>query len=138
MSSTSKTASTACPCGSGASYTNCCQRYHAGTPAPDAEALMRSRYTAFVLRLEDYLRQSWHPDTCPAELHLDEEPAPQWLGLEVKKHQTQDADHATVEFVARFRIQGRGQRLHEISRFVRQDGHWRYLDGDFPEKSKKQ
>jgi SEC-C motif-containing protein len=90
---------------------------------------MRSRYSAYVLKLEDYLLATWHPDTRPAELDLAADDS-KWLGLEVKKHAAQDASHATVEFVARYRIAGRGYRLHEISRFVREDGSWFYLDGD--------
>ncbi len=90
---------------------------------------MRSRYSAYVLKLEDYLLATWHPDTRPAELDLAADDS-KWLGLEVKKHTVQDASHATVEFVARYRIAGRGYRLHEISRFVREDGSWFYLDGD--------
>lgn len=89
---------------------------------------MRSRYTAYVLKLADYLQASWHPSTRPASLNLDEDgSSPKWLGLEVKRHTVLDADHAHVEFVARCRIGGRAQRLHEISRFVRENGHWFYL-----------
>jgi len=90
---------------------------------------MRSRYTAYVLGDEAYLRATWHPDTCPADLQLD--PATKWLGLEVRAHRPIDADHAEVEFVARYRVQGRGARLHERSRFVRDaQGRWLYVDGD--------
>jgi SEC-C motif-containing protein len=74
----------ACPCGSGRVLDECCGRYHAGEAAPDAEALMRSRYSAYVLGLEDYLRATWHPSTCPATLDLCTPPLPQWRGLEVK------------------------------------------------------
>ncbi len=76
----------------------------------------------------DYLRSSWHASTRPAELSL--EPGVKWLGLEVKRHRAIDADHAEVEFVARSRAGGRGQRLHETSRFVREGGRWFYVDGD--------
>ncbi len=89
---------------------------------------MRSRYSAYVLKLEDYLLATWHPDSRPSELHLAADDS-KWLGLEVKKHAQQDDTHASVEFVARYRIAGRGHRLHEISRFVRADGRWFYLDG---------
>jgi len=119
-----------CPCGSGRAYANCCGRYHAGEAEPSAEALMRSRYSAYVLKLVDYLRATWHPDTCPADLDLDSEPAPKWLGLDVRRHQQTDVDHATVEFVARWREAGKGRRLHETSRFVRNgEGRWVYVDG---------
>ena len=89
---------------------------------------MRSRYSAYVLKLEDYLLATWHPDSRPSELHLAADDS-KWLGLEVKKHAQQDDTHASVEFVARYRIAGRGHRLHEISRFVREDARWFYLDG---------
>ena len=97
-------------------------------PATDAEALMRSRYSAFVLERADYLRATWHASTCPAQLDLD--PAAKWLGLEVRAHHRVDADHAEVEFVARFRVAGRAVRQHERSRFVREQGCWWYVDGD--------
>lgn len=93
---------------------------------------MRSRYSAYVLQRESYLLTSWHIGTRPAALALDQQqPPPTWLGLELRQHARQDDDHATVEFVARFRVGGgRAERLHETSRFVREDGHWYYLDGD--------
>ena len=96
----------------------------------DAESLMRSRYAAYVLGLTDYLLATWHPATRPARLDLDQVPAPKWLGLEVKGLELVDADHAWVEFVARYRLGGRGQRLHEKSRFAREAGRWYYVDGD--------
>ena len=121
-----------CPCGSGRTLQACCGRYHAGElagQAPDAEALMRSRYSAFVLDRLDYLLASWHPDIRPASIEPNE-PGLRWLGLEVKRHQRQDADHATVEFVARSKLGGRAHRLHEVSRFERIDGRWYYRDGN--------
>ena len=90
---------------------------------------MRSRYSAFVLDDLPYLMDTWHPDTRPAQLDPNP-PDLKWLGLQIKRHQQQDADHATVEFVARCRQAGRATRLHEISRFVRIAGHWLYLDGE--------
>ncbi len=98
--------------------------------APDAERLMRSRYSAFVLDQADYLRQTWHPSTRPPSLAF--EPGLRWLGLQVLNHQVIDDRHASVEFVARSKLGGRAHRLHEISRFVREDGHWFYLDGRDP------
>ena len=126
-----------CPCGRlGAAkrplaYGQCCGRYiedFAATPALDAEALMRSRYSAFVLGRSAYLLATWHVSTRPPLLELDG--AAKWLGLEVRSHQLLDADHAEVEFVARCREAGRAQRLHERSRFVREQGRWWYVDGD--------
>jgi SEC-C motif domain protein len=124
--------SSACPCGSALAYAACCGRLHAGPgrlQAPSPEALMRSRYSAFVLGLTDYLLDTWHPDTRPASLEPDP-PGLKWLGLEVRRHALQDADHGTVEFVARSKLGGRAHRLHEISRFVREGGRWFYRDGD--------
>ena len=89
---------------------------------------MRSRYSAYVLQLEDYLLATWHASTRPAALNLAAAPQPKWLGLEVKAQAAAD-DAATVEFVARCRVGGRAQRLYENSRFVREDGRWYYLDG---------
>jgi SEC-C motif-containing protein len=125
-------AATPCPCGSTRPYGACCGRYHAGPlhlQAPDAAALMRSRYTAYVLGLRDYLLDTWHPSTRPAELELDP-PELRWLGLDVRRHEAIDADHARVEFVARSKLGGRAHRLHEISRFVREEGRWFYVDGE--------
>jgi SEC-C motif-containing protein len=121
-----------CPCNEKLSYPSCCGRWHAGTPAPTAEALMRSRYSAYVLGLEDYLLATWHPDTRPASLGLaGQSPRPTWLGLTVKRHENPTPDTAVVEFVARVRIGGgRAERMHEVSRFVRENGHWLYVDGD--------
>ena len=124
-----------CPCGrtdargKASAFDDCCGRYlDHDTPAPDAESLMRSRYSAFVLERVAYLQSSWHASTRPADLTL--EPGVKWLGLEVRAHRVIDADHAEVEFVARSRVAGRGQRLHETSRFVREGGRWFYVDGD--------
>ncbi len=119
----------ACPCGRSAAFAACCGRY-IGTqvPAPDAESLMRSRYTAFVRGDAAHLLATWHASTRPATLEPDV--GVRWLGLAVKRHTPIDATHAEVEFVARSRVQGRGQRLHERSRFVRDNGWWLYVDGD--------
>lgn len=127
------TPSAPCPCRLPTTlprYADCCGRFHAaGAIAPDAEALMRSRYSAYVLGLSDYLLATWHASTRPASLEPD--PASlKWLGLDVRRRVTVDADHASVEFVARSKLGGRAHRLHEISRFVREDGRWYYVDGD--------
>jgi SEC-C motif-containing protein len=124
-----------CPCGSGSTFDQCCGRHlDQGAPAPTAEALMRSRYSAYVRLREDYLLATWHPTTRPPQLGLTDEAPTKWLGLEVRRHEQQDADHATVEFVARYKIDGRAHRLHEVSRFVREDGRWLYVSGDVAEK----
>ena len=89
---------------------------------------MRSRYSAYVLGDIPYLLATWHGSTAPGELDL--QPL-KWLGLEVR-HALQEGDAGVVEFVARFRDLSRGgkaDRLHELSRFVREGGRWYYVDG---------
>ena len=93
---------------------------------------MRSRYSAYVLGLEPYLLATWHASTRPTALDLDKETSPRWLGLDIKRHQATGPDSAVVEFVARYKTGGRAHRLHERSRFVREDGRWYYVDGEFP------
>ncbi|MBX3611220.1 MAG: SEC-C domain-containing protein [Hydrogenophaga sp.] len=119
-----------CPCGLNRAFADCCGRY-IGThvPAPDAESLMRSRYSAFVRGDAAYLQATWHARTRPASLTL--EPGVKWLGLDVRDHRVIDAEHAEVEFVARSRLAGRATRLHERSRFVREGGRWFYVDGEW-------
>jgi SEC-C motif-containing protein len=126
-----------CPCGRQAdkralAYAQCCGRYldhFDGAPAPDAESLMRSRYTAFVLERADYLTATWHTSHRPASIEFD--PGVKWLGLEVRGHRQMDDTHAEVEFVARQKSPGGpAVRLHECSRFVREAGRWFYVDGD--------
>ena len=90
---------------------------------------MRSRYAAYVLDRLGYLRETWHPDTRPADLG-PHEPGLRWLGPEVREHRRLDEDHATVRFVARSKLGGRAFRLSENSRFVREGGRWFYVDGD--------
>jgi len=124
---------TPCPCGS-PDYARCCGRFHAGVIADSAEQLMRSRYSAYVFGLGEYLGATWHPDTRPATVDVDStaSKATRWLGLAVKRHAS-DGDQAIVEFIARYRVGGASaQRLHEISRFERMDGRWYYIDGEFP------
>jgi SEC-C motif-containing protein len=121
----------ACPCGSGRDLAACCGRYLDGTEAPaTAEMLMRSRYTAFALGNMPYLLGTWHASTRPASLSLNEQPAPKWTGLEVLRHAQQDDSHAIVEFIARYKVNGRAGKMHETSRFVKENGHWFYVDGD--------
>jgi SEC-C motif-containing protein len=94
---------------------------------------MRSRYSAFCLDLPEYLERSWHSSTRPGHTTTENEPVkPRWIGLRIKRHETIDDDHALVEFAARYKVGGRVFVLHEISRFVRENGHWFYVDGVFP------
>ncbi|GLY57350.1 MAG: YchJ family protein [Cellulosimicrobium funkei] len=132
-----------CPCLSGDTYGSCCGRYHAGLrPGPDgaapgphaptAEALMRSRYSAFAVGDADYLRATWHPSTRPADLDLDDDV--EWRRLDVVRTEAGGPFDTTgvVEFVAHHRSRtdpaDRG-RLHEVSRFVREGDRWSYVDG---------
>ena len=125
-----------CPCGRMDStsrvcaYGQCCGRWLESTvPAPDAESLMRSRYSGFVLEREAYLLSTWHPAERPGGVEF--EPGVKWLGLDVRSHTQQDANHAQVEFVARQKpASGSAVRLHERSRFVLENDHWLYVDGD--------
>jgi SEC-C motif domain protein len=94
--------------------------------APTAEALMRSRYTAHVLGLSAYLLDTWHPRTRPTMI-APQPPGLRWIGLEVRRHTLLDDEHATVEFIARNKLGGRAERLHETSRFERVDGRWLYV-----------
>ncbi|MBM0239066.1 SEC-C domain-containing protein [Micromonospora sp. ATA32] len=118
-----------CPCGSGLPYGECCHRLHRGeATAATAEALMRSRFSAFAVRDIDYLLRSWHSSTRPARLRLD--PGQQWSRLDIV-----DTDRGglfdtigVVEFRAHYREAGRPGTLDERSRFVREDGRWVYLD----------
>ncbi|MFC8145093.1 YchJ family protein [Streptomyces paradoxus] len=118
-----------CPCGLPEPYEACCGRYHSGAvAAPTAEALMRSRYCAFVKGDAGYLLRTWHPRTRPGTLELD--PGMRWTGLEVLGTSGGSAFHSagTVEFRASYR----GGSLHERSSFERVDGAWVYVDGEFP------
>lgn len=93
---------------------------------------MRSRYTAYVMGAYAYVRETWHSSTRPLQLDLDFQPSPTWLGLDIRRHVVTGPDTAIVEFIARYRLAGRAERQHEVSRFVREDGRWYYVDGDFP------
>jgi SEC-C motif-containing protein len=127
-----------CPCGTGRSFSGCCEPFIEGDGTPEtAEALMRSRYTAYSLGREDYLRVTWHPTTRRNDLDLDE--SVKWLGLKIVR--TQDGGpgdrEGQVELVARCKIGGRAHRLHEVSRFVRRSGRWFYVNGEMVTSSSK-
>lgn len=103
---------------------------------------MRSRYTAYTLCDQPYLLATWHSSTRPAALQLARDGAarghasraspPQWIGLEVKRAAATGASSAIVEFVARHKTGGRAQRMHEVSRFVCEDGRWFYVGAEMP------
>ena len=111
-------------------YVACCGEYIEGNlVAPDAQSLMRSRYSAFVLEMADYLLSTWHSSQRPASLEF--EAGVKWLGLQVQNHTVVDATHSEVTFVARQRDStGRAIRLHERSHFVSEKGYWYYVGGD--------
>jgi SEC-C motif-containing protein len=119
-----------CPCGAPAQYPACCGRYLEADLLPDTpEALMRSRYVAYVLGRADYLLRTWHPSARPPTLALEGESV-RWLGLQVRRVEAGGPGdrHGIVEFVARYKVGGRAHRLHESSRFVHEEGRWFYVD----------
>lgn len=127
---TSPSGSPNCPCGSGLSYSECCQPYHQGKPAPTPEALMRSRYTAYVRHEVDYLLATWHASTRPAR--MDSGSGPDWRLLRILT----DSEHARegqVHFRATFRDTGGWGYLEEQSRFRRENERWYYLEGTVTE-----
>lgn len=120
-----------CPCGSNDNYDECCGLYHSGKGfAPTAEKLMRSRYSAFVTKSEDYLMNTWHPSKRPKNLDLAQDET-KWLSLEIvstDKGQEKDYD-GSVEFIASFEHDGQVHKLHELSKFVKKNNRWLYRDG---------
>ncbi|MGR8952980.1 MAG: YchJ family protein [Gammaproteobacteria bacterium] len=120
-----------CLCGSGRAYHECCRTYHrADAVPPTAESLMRSRFTAYALRDADYLRKTWDSGKCPENIDFSRETAV-WQRLEIvdaKKGGPQD-DKGVVEFRAYYLQDGEECVLHEVSRFIKKDGRWFYLDG---------
>ena len=119
-----------CPCGTGDTYGDCCGPAHRQSrPAPTAEALMRSRFSAFALGDADYLLASWHPSTRPD--HLDLDPRVRWYRLDVTATHAGGPfdDRGTVAFVAHHRSPGGPGKQAETSRFVRERGRWYYVDG---------
>ncbi|WP_136587711.1 YchJ family protein [Microbacterium hydrothermale] len=116
----------ACPCGGGV-FGACCAPIVDGAPAPSAERLMRSRYTAFAVGDEAHLVRSWHPRTRPE--HIDVDDGTVWTGLDIEEA-VEDGDAAVVAFRARWRQAGRDGELVERSRFARRGGRWVYVDGE--------
>lgn len=118
-----------CPCFSGKAYNDCCQPLHAGQPAPDAERLMRSRYSAYALKLPAYILQTWHADTRPNSLTLADLAGIKWLKLQVLSHEQVETDKAFVRFVATYQSGNKKKtELQEHSRFEKVAGQWQYLD----------
>lgn len=124
--------SDSCPCHSGKSYGECCQKYHSGEAYPNtAEQLMRSRFSAFSLGLIDYLLKTWAQTTRPAEIELDSNI--EWTNLVIngrKKGRKRDQE-GWVTFMAHYQVHGQPGYLHEKSYFTRnEEGHWQYVDGE--------
>ncbi|HLN22622.1 MAG TPA: YchJ family protein [Patescibacteria group bacterium] len=123
-----------CPCGSGKALEACCGPLLDGGPAPSPEALMRSRYSAYVLCNVDHLERSLAPEARTDHDRASAESwskAVDWLGLSILSTEAGGAGDETgiVEFAARFRQNGLEQTHHETSNFRRLDGGWVYVDG---------
>lgn len=115
-----------CDCGSGSSYVACCGRLHAGSPAKDAEELMRSRYTAFCRGDTAYLLKSWAVESRPVSLSLDS--GQEWTGLEINRHEMTGSDTALVQFTATWQKGTKKGQVAETSRFRREGEGWVYID----------
>ena len=140
MNDADKNAKALCLCGSGKRADRCCLPIIAGEqPASSVEALMRSRYVAYVLKNSSYLQSSWHSSTRPESLSLEDEDGPVWTGLEVLDSGA-SGDEGYVEFKASFMQPVESRRdtafpanagiLHEKSRFIKEQGQWKYVDGE--------
>lgn len=119
-----------CPCGSGKLYSNCCQSFHLqNTQAPTAESLMRARYCAYALKLNDYIDKTWHSSTRAQNINA-EEIGVKWTKLNLKKAwQGSNNTEAFIEFEAHYKVNGKAEKMHEISRFIFEQNQWLYIDG---------
>lgn len=118
-----------CPCDAARNYADCCGRFLEDAALPEtAEELMRSRYTAYVLQRESYLLETWHPSTRPKTLQLRESTPAKWIGLQIKRKERGGKldTEGIVEFVARYKNHGKAERLHETSRFIKENHRWYY------------
>jgi len=124
----------ACHCGSGKKFDKCCGPFLAGKEQPPtAEALMRSRYTAYVVEDYPYVLRTCHASTRPDDDEFDDSTSVKWTGLEIIETEAggEGDDEGTVEFIARYQApEGGDLGMHEKGSFVREDGQWFYLDGD--------
>ena len=111
------------------SYGECCEPFHQGTKGPTAERLMRSRYSAYALGLDEYILSTWHPTTRPTDFAID--PDVRWYRLDILNRTAGGLldSSGTVEFRAYFRSPSGSGDQHELSRFVRERGAWFYVDG---------
>ena len=120
-----------CPCNHNKSYSECCQHYHKGINLPEtAEQLMRSRYSAYVLKLTDYINSTWHKSTRPNIATLDNNQPIQWIKLVINNTwDSQNTNEAFVDFDAFYEANGQLERMHEVSRFIFSEKKWFYIDG---------
>ena len=130
-----KTMSTLCPCGSGKAFKSCCEPIIEGIqPAPTAEALMRSRYTAFTMARVDYLMKSHHPKSRPVkekEAMRKWAQSVKWLGLVILETSAgkQTDSQGFVTFRAMYMENHQLQQIYERSLFERVNGLWVYVSG---------
>ena len=126
----------ACPCGSNNSYASCCEVFHQGKiGAQTAEQLMRSRYSAYALKLIDYLVETTHPDKRSSDLRQATSDWAEQIELQrlkiISVRQGQVIDKiGKIDFIVHYRQQGKELQLRELSRFKRYRSHWVYLDGE--------
>ncbi len=120
---------TTCPCGTNKTYDDCCKALHQGLRvASSAEELMRSRYTAYVKKLKDYLLSTWHLSQRAAAENLSFEPGLRWLGLKViaTKAGMENDTEGEVKFIASYSYHNKPAQLREHSYFIKEDGRWYY------------
>lgn len=125
-----KKKSKACPCGSGQNYALCCGRFIEGDDIPETpEQLMRSRYTAYLIRNEAYLLDTWHPSTRPSSLFYECELPVKWVRLSVINaiEPGPSEVRATVEFDSYYKLMGKLEQMHEVSEFIKEAGRWFYV-----------
>ena len=124
-----------CPCGTGVAYAECCEPVIRGVrPAQTAEALMRSRYSAYVKVETDYLFDSTHPQHREGYDHegtREWAESSEWQGLEIRGVKDGGPEDATgeVEFIARFAEKGAAKVHHELGQFKKEDDRWFFTDG---------
>lgn len=119
-----------CPCQSGFKYEKCCELLHKGGKSKLAESIMRSRYSAFVLDIPQYLLETWHSTTRPETIEND--PAIKWFSLRLLSSEERNVfGEQYVTFEARFRENGKAYKFKERSRFIEEAGRLVYIDGEF-------
>lgn len=119
-----------CPCNEQVAYTHCCQPYHLGQATPNtAEKLMRSRYSAYALKDFGYVAKTWHSTTKP-NTAFDSDTDTKWVRLKINKAwDSKQPNEAFVEFTAKYKVNGKAEKMHEVSRFIKENEQWFYIDG---------